>query len=202
VESNYLLRGIIIGLSIAAPVGPIGLLCIKRTLEKGKCSGFYTGLGAATADLLYGIIAAFGLTVVTAALFSYNVALQIIGSLFLLYLGVTTFLRTPAASAKVAETNLASDYLSTLGLTLTNPVTILSFMGIFAGLGFAGVNSTLQKTFLVLGVFLGSLLWWFFLSQFVGTIRHRLSPETISILNKCSGVIIATFGLLMLFRAL
>lgn len=196
---SFFIKGIVIGLSIAVPVGPIGLLCIKRTLEKGKASGFISGLGAATADLVYGIIAASGLAVITNVLVSYKSVLHLIGGLFLVYLGAMTFFKS-SELGNAAKPKLAGDYFSTLGLTLTNPITIFSFMAIFAGLGFVQAGNLMQKILLVLGVFFGSLLWWLVLSQAVGTVKHRLNHKTISLLNMFSGAVIIILGVLALLR--
>ncbi|HEX5679515.1 MAG TPA: LysE family transporter, partial [Desulfobacterales bacterium] len=133
------LRGLVIGFSIAAPVGPIGILCIRRTLAEGRASGFLSGLGAATADALYGCVAGFGLTVVSAFLVDQRAWIQLVGGVFLLALGVRTLRSKPAerAAQAAAGRGLAGSYLSTLLLTLTNPMTIISFAGIFAALGVA-----------------------------------------------------------------
>src|SRR6476469_804314 len=135
---GFFLRGIIIGLSIAAPVGPIGVLCIRRTLALGQTTGFLSGLGAATADAFYGAIAGFGLTFISRFLVSQQGWLRLIGGAFLVYLGVRTFRAAPAAEAAQASgQGLVSAYISTLFLTLTNPTTILSFVAVFGGLGLA-----------------------------------------------------------------
>src|SRR6185369_560193 len=140
---SNLLKGLVIGFSIAAPVGPIGLLCIRRSLTNGRVAGFVSGLGAATADALYGVVAALGLTAITSALLAHQSWLQLGGGGFLVYLGVTTLRAAPPAAAPraTAPTNLRSAYFSVLVLTLTNPMTILSFLGIFAGLGIGDGNS-------------------------------------------------------------
>jgi len=154
-----LLKGLIIGFSIAAPVGPIGVLCIRRNLAKGRTSGLASGLGAATADAIYGGIAGLGLTRISNLLLEQQAWFRSIGGGFLLYLGIRTFLSKPAGAVAAARrTDLAGDYLSTSLLTLTNPLTILSFAAIFAGLGLAGPGR-------VLG-YAGVLVWGpFFLAQ-------------------------------------
>ena len=137
-DIHLLLRGVLLGFAIAAPVGPIGVLCIRRTLAFGRITGLVTGLGAATADMCYGAVAAFGLAAVSSLLISQQHWIRLIGGAFLCYLGVTTILARPAAAAASARSGgLAAAYASTLALTLTNPLTILSFAAIFAGLGFA-----------------------------------------------------------------
>src|SRR5512139_1151568 len=165
------LRGLAIGFSIAAPVGPIGILCIRRTLAEGRASGFLSGLGAATADALYGCVAGFGLTVVSGFLVDRRAWIQLIGGVFLLALGVRTLRSRPAQRAAAASEGrgIAASYLSTLFLTLTNPMTIISFAGIFAALGVAETGGSLAAAaWLVAGVFLGSAAWWLLLSGGVG----------------------------------
>ena len=163
----FLLRGLAIGFSIAAPVGPIGVLCIRRTLAEGRVSGLVSGLGAATADAIYGCIAGFGLTFIANILISQQVWLRLIGGLFLCYLGVKTLLAKPAHQATSAKGNgLVGAYASTFFLTLTNPMTILSFVAIFAGLGLASTGGNYASAgVLVFGVFIGSALWWLILER-------------------------------------
>lgn len=201
-------KGMLIGFAIAAPVGPIGLLCIQRTLARGRWSGVLSGLGAASADAVYGCIAGFGLASLSEGLLTWQTELRLIGGLFLLYLGGRTWLAPLAAEqARVRPTRagLLGDYLSTLGLTLTNPVTILAFLGIFAGLGLAGgAGNFAMAGVLVLGVFAGSLLWWLLLAGGVGLLRGRLSPSVLRWINRASGLLIAGFGiwaLLAVFRS-
>ena len=148
-------------MSIAAPVGPIGVLCIQRTLAHGRMSGLATGLGAATADGMYGAIAAFGLAVISNALVGQQFWFRLIGGVFLLYLGVRTLRSKPATTAAPrAHSTLASDYLSTLFLTLTNPMTTLSFIAVFVGLGLANTTTDVAPAVLMVGgVVLGSGLW-------------------------------------------
>jgi threonine/homoserine/homoserine lactone efflux protein len=194
------LQGLVIGFSIAAPVGPIGVLCIRRTLADGRASGFFSGLGAATADALYGAVAAFGLTAISDVLIAHATWLRVGGGLFLCYLGVQTFLAAPPAEAAPARaTGLAGAYLSTLVLTLANPTTILSFVAIFAGFGAAArADSYAGAAVLVLGVFLGSALWWLVLSGGVSRVGGRLSPATLTWINRMSGLVIGAFGVLAL----
>ncbi|MCC6187610.1 MAG: LysE family transporter [Anaerolineales bacterium] len=203
-NANLFLRGLIIGFSIAAPVGPIGVLCIRRTLAQGRLRGLVSGLGAATADAAYGCVAGFGLTAVSGLLVSQKEWLQLAGGLFLLYLGLRTFFERPAERpANALGQGLAGAYFSTLALTLTNPLTILSFAAVFAGLGLAaGTGSYGAALVLVLGVFLGSGAWWLLLSQGVSLFRTRLSLTTLRWVNRFSGAIIVLFGLAALWGGL
>ena len=197
---SYLLRGMVIGFSIAAPVGPIGVLCIRRSLAKGRLSGFVTGMGAASADAIYGVIAAFGLTFVSSFLVEQQLALQGVGAAFLLYLGVRALLAKANESqvGGAVQTRLITDYASTLALTLTNPMTILSFAAVFAGLGLAeAAGDYLSAATLVLGVFLGSAGWWLLLSMGVGLVRDRIEPGILVWVNRASGAIIIAFALVL-----
>ncbi len=200
-EIGFLLRGIIIGFAVAAPVGPIGVLCIRRTLTDGRAAGLVSGLGAATADALYGCIAGFGLVFISDFLISQGTWLRLIGGAFLLYLGMRTFLARPAEGAVSSQGDgLAAAYASTFFLTLTNPLTILSFAAIFAGLGVGSARGNyISAATLVLGVFLGSALWWLILSGATGLFRDRFSLGGLRWVNRISGAVIAGFGLIALF---
>ncbi|MBL8046606.1 MAG: LysE family transporter, partial [Anaerolineales bacterium] len=161
-----------------------------------------SGLGAATADAAYGLIAAFGLTAISGALVAQKFWLGVLGGLFLLYLGARTLLAKPAEQAAASSRNgLAGAYLSTLVLTLTNPMTILSFVAIFAGLGLASEADYGAASVLVVGVFFGSALWWLGLSIVVGWLRTRFNPQALVWVNRLSGLIIIAFGLFSLWSA-
>ena len=203
-DPSFLVRGLIIGFAIAAPVGPIGVLCIQRTLGKGRIYGLLSGLGAATADGTYGLIAGFGLTFISSFLIGQQLWIRLIGGVFLLYLGLRIILSKPAQREREQATtikgeNLLAAYVSTLFLTLTNPLTILSFAAIFAGIGAGGANrSYISAAVLVLGVFLGSALWWVILSSGVSILRTKLNTQALRWVNRISGAIIITFGVLAL----
>jgi threonine/homoserine/homoserine lactone efflux protein len=194
------LRGLLIGFSIAAPVGPIGVLVIRRTLAEGRLAGLVTGLGAATADALYGCVAAFGLTFVTSLLVGQQLWVRLIGGLFLCYLGIRAFMAAPAERAAAATgSSLVGAYGSTLLLTLANPATILSFIAVFAGLGLAASSGDYAAaSSMVLGVFAGSALWWLLLSGGIGLLRLRLTPGALRWINRASGAILMVFGALAL----
>jgi len=200
-EFSIFLRGLIIGFSIAAPVGPIGVLCIRRTLAEGRLAGFLSGMGAASADMFYGAVAAFGLTAVQELLIGQSSWLRIVGGIFLLYLGLRTFLSKP--SEKTVETRrggLFGAYITTFFLTITNPLTILSFIAIFAGLRLGEINGDyLSATFMVFGVFMGSAAWWLTLSTGVSLLREKFTPALLVWVNRLAGGIIFVFGLLALF---
>ena len=197
-DISFFLKGLIMGFSIAAPVGPIGILCIRRTLAEGRVSGFVTGLGAATADAIYGCIAGFGLTFISSFLIHQQGWFRMVGGLFLCYLGLKTLLAKPAEqSASAKGDGLLGHYVSTFFLTLTNPMTILAFAAIFAGLGVgSGGGNYASAGVLVSGVFLGSTLWWVILSSGVGLFRKRFSLQALRWVNRISGIIVLGFGLI------
>ena len=200
--SSVFLKGLIIGLSIAAPVGPIGVLCIQRTLAGGRLVGLVSGLGAASADAIYGVIAAFGLTVVSNVLVEQQFWFRVIGGGFLCYLGIKTLLSRPATEA-VAETKRSRHHLGAYGttfvLTLTNPMTILAFAAIFAGLGIGNESGRYgTAALMVLGVFFGSALWWCILSGLTGFFHGKFDLRKMLWINRISGVVVTSFGVLAL----
>lgn len=192
----FFIKGFIIGISIAAPVGPIGVLCIRRTMAYGKVSGFVSGLGAATADGIYGMVAGFGLTAVTNLLLSGQAALKLAGGLFLIYLGGRIFFSSvEQQGAEAKRAGLVSDYFSTLMLTVTNPMTILSFTAVFAGLGISAGTDYSTAFALVGGVITGSAAWWLILSGIAGYFAERFDHSCMSIVNRLSGLIVSGFGI-------
>lgn len=199
-----LLRAAALGFTIAAPVGPIGALCIRRTLVQGRALGLATGLGAATADALYGGVAALGLTAVTGTLMGVSFWTRLLGGLFLLYLGVRGLRARPDAAQAGLEPRqgLVSTYVSTVGLTLANPATIIAFLGIFAGLGVGAGTGWAGGLVTVAGVFAGSAAWWLTLTFVIGALRRRLSPAVLRVVNIGSGLLIAGFGLAALISLL
>ena len=201
-----LVRGIILGFSIAAPVGPIGIMCIRRTLIAGRLAGLVLGLGAATADMLYGAVAAFGLGVISSLLIGQSLWIHLIGAGFLCWLGVRTIMTAPATQVNTttAGTSLIASYAGTLLLTLANPTTILSFIAIFAGIGIVGEKNTTPVIagVTVLGIFLGSALWWLVLSGMVSTLRSRFTPMWMRSVGYVSGAILLAFALYALVTAI
>jgi len=197
----FFFRGLIIGFSIAAPVGPIGVLCIRRTLVEGRLAGFLSGLGAACADTLYGALAAFGLTAVQEILIGQSNWLSNVGGVFLLYLGVKNFITKPSEkAANASRGGLAGAFVSTFFLTITNPATIIFFIAIFAGLRLGETDGNyLSASLMVLGVFLGSAAWWLTLCAGVGSLREKFTPNIMIWINRLAGVIIFGFGLWALF---
>lgn len=197
----FFLKGVAVGMVIAVPVGPVGVLCVRRTIFEGSLFGFVSGLGAASADTIFGIIAGFGLTVVADLLLDFQSWLRAVGGVFLLYLGAAA-LRHRAdrlePQEKSAE-NLFGAWFSTFFLTITNPVTILAFLGIFAAVGFTGEEATLSGAgMLVAGVLCGSLVWWLGLSLGAGWFRKSFREIHLLWLNRASGAILTLSGIVLL----
>ncbi|MCX6148239.1 MAG: LysE family transporter [Candidatus Kapabacteria bacterium] len=202
--TEYLIKGLIIGFSVAAPVGAIGVLTIKRTLTEGRISGLVTGMGAAMADTVYGIIAGFGLTAISSFLLTQEFWMKLIGGLFLLFLGIKSFLtKPPSKAANVDSKGLFNNFISTFFLTITNPTTILSFLAIFAGLGLGTTKTDYSSSMtLVIGVFIGSALWWLILCSIVSFFQSKITPDKLIWINRLSGLIIISFGLFALYSCI
>ncbi len=199
-ELEFFIKGIAIGFSLAIPVGPIGLLLIRRTLTRGRVAGLASGLGAATADALYGCIAGFGVTLLSNFLLENSYMLRVVGGAFLCYLGIKIFLSKPSEKRPSIEgSTLLSYYLSTIILTLTNPATIIAFAAVFAASGVAHAHGHYWFTvFLVIGVFCGSALWWLILTSIVSIFHGRFESTGLTIINRVSGLLISVFGLAIL----
>ena len=195
-------RGFVLGFTIAAAVGPISLLVIRRTLAEGQRYGLVSGLGVATADATYGAIAAFGLSAITDTLVNARQVLGLVGGVFLLWLAWRTIRSAPteAATVTTARRGYAGAYLSILGLTLTNPMTILSFGALFAGLGVTS-GTTGDAVLIVLGVLLGSTTWWVVLTTAVALLRRRVTPTWIHRINLVSGLVIGAFAVVAIASA-
>lgn len=194
-----LLKGLLIGLVVAAPVGAIGVLCIQRTLSGGARAGYATGLGVATADGLYAGVAAFGLTMLTSALVGLQTPLRLLGGLALLYLGWRAFTTTPSTCAEETHRAAApSLYASALLLTLANPLTIMAFGAVFAsgGLALGAGDGWVPAAVLTLGVFLGSLGWWLALVTATALVRHRAPDGVLRNVSRASGLVMVGFAVM------
>ncbi len=195
-EVGFFIRGIIIGFAIAAPVGPIGVLCVQRTINRGASFGFISGLGAATADACYGIVAAFSVAAVFNFLSDHKTWFSLAGGLYLGYLGIKAFRLVPDNQVETSNPmGRLRAYLSIFFLTLTNPMTILSFAAVFAGFGFGNTaGNYLNAVILVAGVFCGSAMWWLALSGTTGLIRHKFTAKHLRWINRISGIVILGFA--------
>ena len=194
-KGELFLKGLAFGFVLAATVGPMWVLCLRRTLAHGAAVGFASGMGIAVADGLYGAVAAFGLTAVSGLLVAHSFWIGLVGAAFLLYLGVKALLARPSTErAEEKYTGVPAAFLSTLGLTLTNPPTILAFAAIFAGLGLVSTANYAAAALIVLGVFLGSAGWWVILAAGAGRLRSRIRPAHLRAVNIVSGIAILAFA--------
>src|SRR5262245_30469077 len=199
---EILLRGILVGFSIAAPVGPVNILCIRRTLTNGRASGVASGLGAATADAMYGAVAGFGLKFISDFFVSQSAWLHLVGGLILVGMGLHAFWARPLeAGTSPKACDVVTAYGSTFLLTATNPTTIFSFAAVFAALGARIEQGLASGSLLVLGVFTGSALWFVLLSGGVCLLRHRLNARTLLWINRVSGALILGLGVYALLGA-
>jgi threonine/homoserine/homoserine lactone efflux protein len=202
-DITFLLKGLVIGFVIAAPLGPIGILCARRTLTHGRKAGFLSGMGASTADVLYGFIAAFGLTFISDFLLSYQFWLRLAGGVILCFIGVKTFMEKPDRKGFILlleeKKRHTGMYTSTFLLTLTNPLTIFSLAAVFAGVGIVGTKgNVLSAAVLILGVFLGSVLWWLFIVGALSVFEKQLKRHELLWISRIAGLIIAVSGALAL----
>jgi threonine/homoserine/homoserine lactone efflux protein len=197
----FFLKGIVVGIVIAVPVGPVGVMCVRRTILQGMLAGFVSGLGAATADAVFGVIAGFGLTAVSDWLIDYQQWLRVVGGCYLLYIGGSAFAAEPPRELESGDDpeSLLRDFFSTFALTVTNPITVLAFLGIFAAIGLSGTQATFGRAaILVLGVWIGSLLWWLMLSFGMGHARHSIEPRHLAWISRGSGAILFLSGAALL----
>jgi len=196
-DLTFLARGFAIGLTVASAVGPISVLTVRRTIAHGRRYGLASGLGVALADASYGAVAAFGLTAVTSVLVGVRVPLALAGGVFFVLLGLRTIRARPTGTAGAADPadrpGIASAVVSIYGLTMTNPMTILSFALVFAGIGLAGHNGP-DAALVTIGVFLGSSLWWIGLTTVVGHLRSRLTADGLAWINRVAGAVLIVFG--------
>ncbi|TMD89075.1 MAG: LysE family translocator [Chloroflexi bacterium] len=202
--SSLLIRGFVLGLAVAAAPGPIFFLCLRRTLVRGWLFGLVSGLGVATADGFYAAVAVFGITAITSLLTGERKALALAGGALLIVLGVRIALEKPKdlATPVANGRHLAWAYLSTLGLTITNPATILSFAALAATLGAGAGGGYLRPAFVVFAVLLGSAAWWCLLAGATTGLRARITPRVIRGMGTLSGLAIAGLGLVAAISAL
>jgi threonine/homoserine/homoserine lactone efflux protein len=204
VEASLFVQGFVIGCALAAPVGPIALVCIQRTLAGGRLHGIISGLGVATADTFYAAVTAFGLTLVSGFLLSYQSFFRLSGGIVLVYIGYRIFRsRAPIIPAHHDHETYAKDYGSMVALTLTNLLTMLYFTIFFSGMGVViGTGSWVPPAVFVAGVFAGEAAWWTILCSALGSVRTRITAERLTIINRIAGLIIAGLGVAMVVSVL
>lgn len=197
---QHLWQGILVGLSATIPLGPIGVLCIQRTLNKGRTSGFVSGLGAASADSVYAILAGFGVSVIIDSLIQHQVAIRLVGAVVLLGMGYKVFTTNPGIQLRRQmrrkHKGLFGDFVSTFALTASNPLTVIYFIGIFAGFNIVSTRSdVLSIAILIVGVFTGAVSWWFTLTSIVNTFRKKFRLRSLLYINRVAGILIILFAI-------
>jgi len=203
---EFLFKGLLVGILVSAPMGPIGVLCVQKTVNKGKFLGFFSGLGAATADTLYAILAAFGVSYVTNFLSKHQTAFQIVGIIVLLFLGIRMVFNNPIKQYRYYRSNKTkksaiTDYISVFFLTISNPLTIIFFGAAFTMLGLLTQTvSNNNNLLLVAGIFFGASFWWFVLTSFVDIFRKRFRLRNIFVLNRVSGILIIGLSIVAVFK--
>jgi threonine/homoserine/homoserine lactone efflux protein len=201
---SLLLKGIMIGLLASIPLGPIGVICIQRTINKGKTSGFISGLGAAVADTIFAAIAGFSLTYIITFIQEQRLIIEVVGGVIVILLGLKTFYTNPASQLrrhKRQKNKLMEDFVSILLLTITNPFAIFFFVALFATLGIVSDNQTMAMSLIALaGVLLGGSIWWYTLSSLVNMFRNRFRLKQLWWINKIAGAVIVILGILALIN--
>ncbi|OQY05752.1 MAG: hypothetical protein B6I20_00555 [Bacteroidetes bacterium 4572_117] len=195
---EYITKGIIVGIAVTAPVGPLGVLCIQRTINRGVFSGLVTGFASALADIMYAIIAGFGVSVIADFLDANQVMIRIIGGIIVVVLGIRIYLSNPAKQyrrQKTQKRTYISDLISGFLITITNPVVIVVFGAVFASLGLDKVESGKSVIITIVGVFAGAIGWWLFLTTFVNIFRAKINFRKLWWINKITGSFVTIFGL-------
>lgn len=197
------LKGLIIGFLVSAPIGPIGILCINSTLNKGRNYGLMVGFGASFADAVFAGIAGFGLTFISDFLMNYLDWFKIIGGFFLCYLGIRSFFSMHGRPAKLRNHSYLRIFVTTFFYTMTNPMAFIPFMFLFTAFGIINADKNyFSALMLVIGVFIGSILWWIILAGMVNFFRHKINIQKIDIINKIAGIIIFSFGIFSLLEVM
>lgn len=191
---DLLVKGIIVGVVVSAPLGPVGVLCIQRTLNKGRWYGFVTGLGAALSDICYALITGYGMSFMNELILKHQMFLQVVGSIMLLAFGIYTFRSNPVKSLRPTSNNRGSllhNFVTAFFVTLSNPLIIFLFIGLFARFSFVMPGSPLGFQLVgYLAIILGALIWWFSITYFVNKVRTRFNVRGIWILNRIIGVVV------------
>ena len=202
-EIEFLIKGLIVGFLASIPLGPVGVLCIQRTINKGRTSGVFSGMGAATVDSFYALVAAFGLTFIINFIVEQQFYIQLIGGGVLIFLGAKIFNTNPIRQIRKhrrKKNKLIEDYFSVFLLTLSNPLALFLFVAAFAGIGMVGSdNRSLKSSFIILGVFLGAMIWWFALTFFINLFRRKFRLKQLWWINKIAGLVIIIFGAAAMF---
>jgi len=202
---EYIIKGIIFGLIVTAPLGPLGILCIQRTINRGLLSGLITGIAAAFADIMYAIIAGFGVSVIANFLHENQLAIRIVGGIIVTFLGVRIYMSNPAKQfrrQKTQKRTYISDFISGFLITITNPIVVVFFGAAFAGIGLDKAESVKSVIITIIGVFTGAVGWWIGLTVLVNIYRDKINLRKLWWINKITGVFVAIFGLVIIVSAL
>jgi threonine/homoserine/homoserine lactone efflux protein len=203
-DLGIFIKGMIIGLTLAVPVGPISLVCLHRTITAGRLHGIFSGLGVATADSFYAAVSILGLTIISGLIISNQEIFRYLAGLILILIGIRVFLTLPAGVNTAAQhETYHTDFFTLLAVAIANPLTLLFFIAILPGFGIM-VHSTepFSAAGFVAGVFSGSMTWWILLCGSVGSVRSRISTCHLQMINRISGLMILFFGLCLLFLAI
>lgn len=198
-----LVKGIIIGLAATVPLGPIGVICIQRSINKGRISGFISGLGAATSDTIFATIAGFSLAFIINFIDAHRLIIEFVGGIIIIILGVKTFYNNPVSQLrrhKKKKNKLLEDYVSTLLLTATNPLIIFYFLALFAAGDIVDTSEMSRAFITVAGVFFGGVIWWYVLTTLVSSFRHKFRLKHLWWINKIAGALIIALGLFAVIR--
>ena len=199
-DFSFFIQGIIIGLTLAVPVGPIALICIQRTLTDGRFHGIFSGIGVATADSFYAAVTVLGLTMISSVIVTHQFLFRFLAGIVLIFVGVRVFMSRPSCvCTKTVHETYFKDYLSMVGIAIANPLTLVFFLIVLPGFGIV-INSTtfLSAAEFIAGVFFGSTAWWILLCGTIGSMRSRFSVKTLGLINRVSGVLISVCGAGML----
>jgi len=200
-QLELLLRGVLAGLAIAAPVGPVNVLCMSRTITKGRWHGIISGMGAAAADTFYGSIAGFSITFVIDWMLREKFWIHIVGGLLLIAIGIVYWVKKPKSLKDAGGESAHSEFVTTLVLALTNPTTVLSFLAVLAILGLGESRPKILTLFLVAGIFAGSMLWWIVLALITGHFRERFDDRAVARMNRIAAFAISGFGVATMLMA-
>jgi threonine/homoserine/homoserine lactone efflux protein len=199
-EPGLFIQGIILGLTLAVPVGPIALLCIRRTVAEGRLHGITSGLGVAAGDSFYAAVAFLGITAISSFIISQQLFFRLLASVVLVAVGIRIWQSQPLEiQERDEEETYLKDFLSVLAITLSNPMTIIFFITVLPGLSIVpGSNPAGSATAFVAGIFLGSMIWWIILGIALGSVRHHLNPRRLLLINRISGSLITCAGIVLL----
>ena len=200
-DIEYIIKGITLGLVVTAPLGPLGVMCIQRTINRGVIAGLITGIASALGDIMYAIIAGFGVSVIAHFLNEYQLIIRVIGGIIVGFLGVRIYFSNPVKQfrrQKVQKRNYVSDFISGFLLTITNPIVLVVFGAAFASFGLDKGDSVRSVILTIIGVFIGAIGWWISLTTLVNIFRDKINLRKLWWINKITGVFVFLFGIIII----